>query len=127
MAKEKARKRIRQRVANANIYIKSGFNNTLLTVTTEEGKVLARSSAGGCGFKGTKKSTPYAAQVAAEKLVEKVVPYGIEKIDVYVKGVGPGREQSIRGLVSGDFKIGRIMDITPIPHNGCRKKRPRRV
>jgi len=89
--------------------------------------VLARSSAGGCGFKGTKKSTPYAAQVAAEKLVEKVVPYGIEKIDVYVKGVGPGREQSIRGLVSGDFKIGRIMDITPIPHNGCRKKRPRRV
>jgi len=98
-----------------------------VTITDEAGDVLAWSSAGASGFKGSKKSTPYAAQVAAENAVEKVKIYGLEKVDVFVKGVGTGREQSIRALVANGLDIESISDQTPVAHNGCRRPRPRKV
>jgi small subunit ribosomal protein S11 len=128
MADEKktARKKARKAVPDARCYIKAGYNNTIITLTDPSGAVLARNSAGASGFKGTKKSTPYAAQVSAEKLSELVEPYGIERLQVFVKGAGPGREQSIRGLAKS-FSIDLIVDQTPVPHNGCRKPKRRRV
>lgn len=127
MAEKKTpKKKIKRVVKDGAVYITAGFNNTLLTATDTDGNVLARSSAGGSGFKGSKKSTPYAAQVAAEKLAEKLEPYGLENVSVYVKGVGPGREQGIRGLAKS-LNIHLIVDRTGIPHNGCRPKKRRRV
>ena len=123
---KKSSKKKRRAVPVGSIYITAGFNNTLLTATDLDGNVLARSSAGASGFKGTKKSTPYAAQVAAERLAEKLEPYQLEKVSVYVKGIGPGREQGIRGLAK-NFHIEVIVDRTSIPHNGCRPKKRRRV
>ncbi len=124
--KKSTKKKVKRTVHDGAIYIMAGFNNTLLTATDTSGNVLARSSAGGSGFKGTKKSTPYAAQVAAEKLAEKLEAYGVENVSVYVKGVGPGREQGIRGLAKS-FNIDVIVDRTGLPHNGCRPKKRRRV
>lgn len=127
MAEKKSnKKKVKRVVKDGAIYIMAGFNNTLLTATDTNGNVLARSSAGGSGFKGTKKSTPYAAQVAAEKLAEKLEPFGLENVNVYVKGVGPGREQGIRGLAKS-LNIDVIVDRTATPHNGCRPKKRRRV
>jgi small subunit ribosomal protein S11 len=126
MAVKKAKK-IKKTVPEGRAYVHAGMNNTIVTITDEKGGVLARSSSGSNGFKGTKKSTPYAAQIAAESVVEKCKPFGVEVVDVYVKGIGPGREQAIRGLISGGFNINVIVDRTPVPHNGCRKKRARRV
>jgi len=124
--KKSTKKKVKKVVKEGCIYITAGYNNTLLTATDDNGAVLARSSAGASGFKGTKKSTPYAAQVAAEKLAEKLEPYGLEKVNVYVKGIGPGREQGIRGLAkSMELKV--IVDVTAVPHNGCRPKKRRRV
>lgn len=125
-AKKAPKKKIKRTITDGAVYITAGFNNTLLTATDDDGNVLARSSAGASGFKGTKKSTPYAAQVAAEKLAEKLEPYGLENVRVFVKGVGPGREQGIRGL-SKSFNINLIVDRTGLPHNGCRPKKRRRV
>ena len=125
-AKKPVKKKIKRVVKNGCIYITAGFNNTLLTATDEDGNVIARSSAGGSGFKGSKKSTPYAAQVAAERLAEKLEPFGIEAVKVYVKGIGPGREQGIRGLAKS-MDIDLIVDRTGLPHNGCRPKKRRRV
>jgi small subunit ribosomal protein S11 len=121
------RKKIRRHVPRGVAHITAGFNNTIITITDQNGMALAWSSSGSSGFRGTRKSTPYAAQVAGQNVVEKVKPYGVEKIDVVVQGVGPGREQSIRGLHLGGLEVLSIKDITAIPHNGCRRRKARRV
>ncbi len=122
--KPKARKR---NVPEGNSYIQASYNNTIVTLTEPNGDVIAWSTAGANGFKGARKATPYAAQVSAESAAEKAKTYGLDRVHVYVKGVGTGREQAIRGLVSSGINIISINDITPIPHNGCRKKKQRRV
>ncbi|QQR83363.1 30S ribosomal protein S11 [Candidatus Peregrinibacteria bacterium] len=121
------RKKVRKTVPAAHAYITASFNNTMITITEPNGNALAQASAGGSGFKGTRKSTPYAATVTAEKVVEKVAQYGVERVKVFVKGVGTGREQAIRGLHSAGLELEAIFDTTPEPHNGCRKKKARRV
>ncbi len=125
--KAPARKAKRRIVPIGNAHIQASYNNTIVTLTEENGDVLAWSSSGSNGFKGARKATPYAAQVAAENAAEKAKPYGLEKIHVFVKGVGTGREQAIRGLTSAGLDLISITDITPIPHNGCRRKKQRRV
>jgi small subunit ribosomal protein S11 len=117
----------RRVVPEGKAHVHASYNNTIVTLTAPNGDVLAWSSAGSNGFKGARKSTPYAAQVSAESAAEKAKVYGLERVHVYVKGVGSGREQSIRGLVSSGLDLLTISDITPIPHNGCRKKKQRRI
>ncbi|MBU1018347.1 MAG: 30S ribosomal protein S11 [Patescibacteria group bacterium] len=117
----------RRSIQKGRAYIQASFNNTIITITDESGGVLAWSSAGANGFKGAKKATPYAAQVAAENVATKAKLYGMEALDVFMKGVGTGREQALRGLIANGFDIDSIHDTTPIPHNGCRQKKPRRV
>ncbi|EKD48096.1 MAG: 30S ribosomal protein S11 [uncultured bacterium] len=117
----------RRSIQTGKVYIYASYNNTIVTITDEKGDALAWSSSGASGFKGTKKSTPYAAQVAAENAVTKAKVYGIEKADVYIKGVGAGREQSIRALIANGIEVGAIYDQTPVPHNGCKRPRPRKV
>lgn len=124
--KKAPKKKVKRAVKNGCIHILAGFNNTLLTATDPHGSVLARSSSGASGFKGSKKSTPYAAQVAAERLAEKLEQYGMQSVRVYVRGIGPGREQGIRGLAK-TFEIELIVDQTATPHNGCRARKKRRV
>lgn len=124
---KKAKKIKRRHVPLAHVYIQASYNNTIVTIAEPNGNVIAWSSAGGSGFKGSRKSTPYAAQIAAENAAEKAKMFGVEKINVYVKGVGNGRDQCIRGLVSKGFNLISINDLTPIPHNGCRQKKARRV
>jgi small subunit ribosomal protein S11 len=123
-AKKKGKKRVSP---ECNAYIQASYNNTIVTITEPTGDTIAWSSAGSSGFKGSRKATPYAAQVAAENAVEKAKAAGIEKVAVYVKGVGPGREQAIRGLNASGLQIMAITDVTPVPHNGCRQKKQRRV
>ncbi len=123
-SKAKAKKRS---VPEGNAHIQASYNNTIVTLTEPNGDVIAWSSAGGSGFKGARKATPYAAQVAAENAVEKSKAYGLSRVHVYVKGVGTGREQAIRGLTASGLDLISINDITPIPHNGCRKEKTRRV
>ena len=121
------KRKIKRTVPVANAYIKTSYNNVLVTIADNKGNVLVRSSAGGCGFRGTKKSTPYAGQIAAETAMELAEPYGIEKINVFIKGIGPGREQAIRGLATKyNIELLQIVDTTPTPHNGCRPKKRRR-
>lgn len=109
------------------VYIHSSFNNTIVTITDERGNTLIWETAGSSGFKGTKKGTPYAAQIAAGKAAKKAVEMGVKQASVFVKGPGPGREVAIRALQAAGLSIGTIKDITPIPHNGCRPPKPRRV
>lgn len=125
--KAKVRKKIKRNLPKARVCIHAGENNTIVTFTDLQGNVLNRASCGASGFKGTRKSTPYAAKVAAEAAVEKVRGFGIESVDVEVKGIGPGREQAIRGLQSGGLNLDSIIDVTPIPHGGCRPPRRRRI
>ena len=125
--KKTTRKAKRRIVPLGNAHIHASYNNTIITLTEPNGNVLSWSSSGSNGFKGARKSTPYAAQVSAEAAVEKAKPYGLEKVNVFVKGVGTGREQAIRGLVTAGLNLITITDITPIPHNGCRKKKQRRI
>lgn len=125
--KKPVKKRAKRRaVPECNAYIQATYNNTIVTITEPTGDVVAWASCGSSGFKGTRKSTPYAAQVTAEKAVEKAKPTGVEKVHVFVKGVGAGREQAIRGLNAAGLQILSITDTTPVPHNGCRPKRQRR-
>ena len=124
---KKKKKKIRRQVLKGQAHIQCTYNNTLLTFSDMSGKVLAWASAGSLGFKGAKKATPYAATQIVNAATEKVEKYGLREIDVFVKGVGSGREASIRALVNNDFEINLIKDITPIPHNGCRPRKPRRV
>lgn len=122
--KKKAKRRL---VPEGRAHVQASYNNTIITLTEPNGDVLSWSSSGANGFKGARKSTPYAAQVSAENAAEKAKVYGLERVHVYVKGVGTGREQAIRGLVAAGLDLLTITDLTPIPHNGCRKKKLRRV
>ncbi len=121
------RKKVKRTVPKARVCIHAGENNTIVTFTDYDGNVLGWSSAGSSGFKGARKSTPYAAKVAAENAAMKVKPYGIESVTVEVKGLGPGREQSLRGLQAAGLNLDAIIDVTPIPHGGCRPRGRRRV
>jgi len=114
-------------VTEGRAYVQSSFNNTIITITDLNGNMIAWSSAGSNGFKGAKKATPYAAQVSAEAAVNKALLYGIEKLHVFVKGIGAGREQAVRGLHANGVNIESITDMTPVPHNGCRPRKARRV
>jgi small subunit ribosomal protein S11 len=125
--KKTVRRSRKKNVSAGMVYVNAGFNNTIVTVTDLDGKVIAWSTSGTCGFKGSKKATPFAAQMAAENAAEKAKAYGFEKADIFVKGVGHGREQALRGLIAQGISIGRIIDTTPVPHNGCRQPRTRRV
>ncbi len=123
----KTKKKVQKLTGNAKVYINSTFNNTIVTVTDGEGNVVCWSSSGANGFKGTKKGTPFAAQIAAQKASEEAIAFGAKKVSVLVKGGGPGREVAIRALQSSGLQIEEIKDITPIPHNGCRPRKLRRV
>jgi len=121
------KKRERKNISHGVAHIKSSFNNTIVTISDQQGNVLAWASAGNVGFKGSRKSTPFAAQLAAEECARKAMDHGIRKVDVEVKGPGPGRESAVRALNSCGYKITNITDVTPIPHNGCRPPKKRRV
>ena len=121
------RKRKRKNVAFGIAHIKSSFNNTIVSITDLEGNVLAWASAGNVGFKGSRKSTPFAAQLAAEKAARQAQEHGLQKVDVFVKGPGSGRETAIRSLQNTGIEVSGIKDVTPIPHNGCRPPKRRRV
>lgn len=123
----KIRKKIKKQIVDGIAHIHASFNNTVVTITDRYGNTLGWATAGGSGFRGSRKSTPFAAQVAAEKCAESVREYGIKNLSVMVKGPGPGRESTIRALNSAGFRIINIIDVTPIPHNGCRPPKRRRV
>ena len=121
------RKRERKNVTHGVVHIKSSFNNTIVSISDSEGAVLAWASAGNVGFKGSRKSTPFAAQLAAEACAKRAMEHGVRTVDVLVKGPGSGRETAIRSLMNTGIEIVGIKDVTPIPHNGCRPKKRRRV
>lgn len=125
--KSRSRRRERKSVPRGRAYIQSTFNNTLITMTDPNGNVVAWSSAGSAGFKGSRKSTPYAAQMAAEAAARRATEHGMRQVDVFVRGPGSGREAAIRSLQSAGISILSIRDVTPIPHNGCRPPKRRRV
>jgi small subunit ribosomal protein S11 len=121
------RKKTKKSVTHAIAHVKSTFNNTIISITDDKGEVLGWSSSGASGFKGSKKGTPFAAQIAAENVANKVKEYGVKSVDVLVSGPGLGRETAIRALQANDLDIITIKDVTPIPHNGCRPRKRRRV
>jgi len=122
-----ARKKVKRVVTDAVAHVHASFNNTIVTITDRQGNTLTWATSGGSGFRGSRKSTPFAAQVAAERAGEAAKAYGVKNIDIEIKGPGPGRESTIRALNAVGFKIGLITDVTPIPHNGCRPPKKRRV
>ena len=126
-AKGKGRKRERKSVPRGRAYVQSTFNNTLITLTDPNGNVLSWASAGQTGFKGSRKSTPYAAQIAAEGAARRAMEHGLRQVEVFVKGPGSGREAAIRALQSSGLVVLSIKDSTPVPHNGCRPPKRRRV
>jgi small subunit ribosomal protein S11 len=126
-AAKKVRRKERKNVAHGVAHIKSTFNNTIVTITDPSGAVIAWSSSGQVGFKGSRKSTPYAAQMAAEAAARRAQEHGMRKVDVLVKGPGSGRETAIRSLQAAGLEVGSIADVTPQPHNGCRPPKRRRV
>jgi small subunit ribosomal protein S11 len=126
-ATPKTKKKVRKNVQSGIAHIQSTFNNTIVTITDVSGNVVAWSSAGVRGFKGSRKSTPFAAQLAAEDAAKKAQEHGMRSIAVYVKGPGAGRESALRALQAAGFKISLIRDVTPVPHNGCRPPKRRRV
>ena len=125
--KGETRKKVKKNIPNGNAYILASFNNTIITFTDPKGGVVAWSSAGAVGFKGSRKGTPFAAQIAAESAGKKALDCGMKNINIYVTGPGGGRESSMRVFGTLGFKIGMIKDTTPIPHNGCRPPKRRRV
>ena len=128
MAKKiRTKKKVKKNIANGVVHIQSTFNNTIVTITDSGGNVVAWSSAGVQGFKGSRKSTPFAAQLAAEDAAKKAKEHGMKTVEVYVKGPGPGRETALRALQATGFNVVMIKDVTPIPHNGCRPPKRRRV
>ncbi|MFH1426643.1 MAG: 30S ribosomal protein S11 [Candidatus Kerfeldbacteria bacterium] len=126
-AAKKKKKSKKRTVARGRAYIKATYNNTIVTFTDQHGNTLVSSSAGRCGFKGPKKSTPYAAGIIVKDASERVKDYGLRTVDVYVRGIGSGRDGAIRALNAQGFSMQSIKDITPIPHNGCRQRKLRRV
>ena len=132
MSKERIRKSTRKKKEKKNVptgvaHVQSTFNNTIITITDLEGRVVSWSSAGAMGFKGSRKGTPFAAQVAGEDTARKAKEHGVRRVEVYVKGPGSGREAAIRSLQAAGLQISIIKDVTPIPHNGCRPPKRRRV
>ncbi|MFT3741911.1 MAG: 30S ribosomal protein S11 [Gammaproteobacteria bacterium] len=123
----RVRKKVKRKVQEAVAHIQASFNNTLITVTDKQGKTLAWATSGGSGFRGSRKGTPFAAQVAVEKVGSVIKEFGVKVIEVFVKGPGPGRESAIRAFNAGGFTVTRIVDVTPIPHNGCRPPKKRRI
>ncbi|MDH5764833.1 MAG: 30S ribosomal protein S11 [Gammaproteobacteria bacterium] len=127
MAKPAGKKKVKRTVTDGVAHIYASFNNTIVTISDRQGNTLSWATAGGSGFRGSRKSTPFAAQVAAERAGTKAKDYGLKNLDVMVKGPGPGRESAVRALNNVGFKITNISDVTPIPHNGCRPPKRRRV
>ncbi|MFZ5802297.1 MAG: 30S ribosomal protein S11 [Candidatus Omnitrophota bacterium] len=116
-----------QHITKGVVHVNASFNNTIITITDAQGNAVCWSSSGAAGFKGSKKSTPFAAQVASEKAAAKAIEYGMKEVEVYIKGPGSGRESAVRALQAAGLRISSIIDITPIPHNGCRPPKKRRV
>lgn len=123
----RTRKKVKKNVADGVAHIHASFNNTIITITDRQGNALGWATAGGSGFRGSRKSTPFAAQVAADRVGGMVREFGVKNLDVNVNGPGPGRESAVRALNNAGFKITSISDVTPIPHNGCRPPKKRRV
>jgi small subunit ribosomal protein S11 len=126
-ASTRTRKKVKRVVTDGIAHVNASFNNTIVTITDRQGNALCWATAGGSGFRGSRKSTPFAAQVAAERAGKVALEYGVKNLDVFIKGPGPGRESAVRSLNAVGFKILNITDITPIPHNGCRPPKRRRV
>ena len=126
-ARSRARRKARKNIAVGQAHIKTSFNNTIVAITDREGNVIVWKSAGGAGFKGSRKSTPFAAQLAAEQCAKRDMEHGVRRVDVLVRGPGSGRETAIRSLAAAGIEVAGIKDVTPIPHNGCRPKKRRRV
>jgi small subunit ribosomal protein S11 len=124
---QRVRKKVKKNVAEGIAHIHASFNNTIITITDRQGNALSWASSGGAGFKGSRKSTPFAAQVAAEAAGRAALECGVKNLEVLIKGPGPGRESSVRALNACGFRIASIQDITPVPHNGCRPPKRRRV
>ena len=127
VAAARARKKVKKHVTDGIAHVHASFNNTIITITDRQGGALAWASSGGQGFKGSRKSTPFAAQVAAENAGRAAQEQGIKNLDVRIKGPGPGRESSVRALASLGIRINSIADVTPVPHNGCRPQKRRRI
>ena len=125
--KKGGKKKVKKNVQTGVVHVQSTFNNTIITITDPAGGALAWSTAGGQGFKGSRKSTPFAAQVAAEECAKKAMEHGVRQVSVYVKGPGAGRESAVRAIQAAGIKVTLIKDVTPIPHNGCRPPKRRRV
>ena len=125
--KQVTKKKVKKTVVDGVAHIHASFNNTIVTITHRQGNALSRATAGRSGFRGSRKSTPFAAQVAAERAGQAALEYGLKNLDVEVKGPGPGRESAVRALNNVGYKITNITDTTPIPHNGCRPPKRRRV
>ena len=123
----RTRKKVKKQVADGIAHIHASFNNTIITITDRQGNALGWATSGGSGFRGSRKSTPFAAQVAADRVGQAVKEFSLKNLDVNVKGPGPGRESAVRALNNAGFKITSITDVTPIPHNGCRPPKKRRV
>jgi small subunit ribosomal protein S11 len=121
------RKKVKKQVSEGVVHIHASFNNTIITITDRQGNTLSWATAGGSGFRGSRKSTPFAAQVASERAATAAQDFGLKSVDVMVKGPGPGRESAVRALNSVGLKVTNITDVTPIPHNGCRPPKKRRV
>jgi small subunit ribosomal protein S11 len=121
------KKKVKKHVVDGVAHIRASFNNTIITITDRQGNALAWATAGGCGFRGSRKSTPFAAQVAAEKAGVAAQEFGLKNLEVRVQGPGPGRESAVRALNNAGYRITNIEDVTPIPHNGCRPPKKRRV
>ena len=126
-AAQRVRKKVRKNISDGIAHVHASFNNTIITITDRQGNALSWASSGGQGFKGSRKSTPFAAQVAAETAGRVALEYGIKTLEVRIKGPGPGRESSVRALNALGIKISSIADITPVPHNGCRPPKRRRI
>ena len=126
-AKVRTKKKVRRSVSDGIAHVHASFNNTVITITDRQGNALAWATAGASGFKGSRKSTPFAAQVAAARVGQTVAEMGMKTLELRVKGPGPGRESAVRALNNAGFKITSITDVTPIPHNGCRPPKKRRV
>ena len=123
----KTKKKVKRVVTDAIMHVQASFNNTVVTITDRQGNALSWATAGGAGFRGSRKSTPFAAQVAAEKAGRAAAEYGVKTLEVRIKGPGPGRESAVRSLNALGMKVTNIIDVTPIPHNGCRPPKRRRV